>query len=96
MNPQSHSSTSDLVVSALEAIAGSLRALEVVSASLAEERGKRELERKDQVDTAIDLLRAAVSELRQSDYDEPPGAPGFIMAVRRRRRGRRRPLPPAE
>ena len=97
MNQQSHSSTSDLVVPALEALAGGLRALEVVSASLADSAAKKAAEEKQRIDTAIDLLRAAISELREPDEEElRPGAAGFVLAVRRRRRARGRRLPPSE
>ncbi|HTX30264.1 MAG TPA: hypothetical protein VMD09_02715 [Solirubrobacteraceae bacterium] len=96
MNQQSHSSTSDLVVPALEALAGGLRALEVVSDSLADSAGKKAGEDKQRIDTAIDLLRAAISELRKPNEELRPGAAGFVLAVRRRRRARGRRLPPSE
>lgn len=62
-----------------------LRTLEAVSASLGE--GSEQQEAKKQVDRAIGLLRSSLEELRGEDDDEShPGALGFTVAVRRRRR----------
>jgi hypothetical protein len=48
---------------------------------------------KEHIDHAIELLRAAIAELRMADEEHPhPGAAGFIVAVQRRRRRQTEPL----
>jgi hypothetical protein len=67
-----------------------LRALEAASLALREDPDQRHT--KEHVDRAIELLRAAIDEVRSPDEDEShPRAAGFIMAVRRRRRRSNQP-----
>jgi hypothetical protein len=77
---------SEHVLAALEAESGALRALEAASASISDE-GEEARREKEHIDHAIELLRAAIAELRMAGEEHPhPGAAGFILAVQRRRR----------
>lgn len=84
MNTFIHS-RSHHVVEALEAGTGALRALELASASIDEETSDVQ-SRKEHLDSAIRLLRAAITEIRSYQDGNPrAGAAGFVLAVRRRR-----------
>lgn len=72
-----------------------LRALEAASLALREDPNQGPT--KEHIDRAIELLRASIDELRSTNENEShPGAAGFVLEVRRRRRQRGRagwPLP---
>jgi hypothetical protein len=90
MNTSIHS-RSDHVVEALEAGTGALRALELAAAEIHDESSDVQ-SRKAHLDGAIQLLQAAIAELRSYQDGHPrAGAAGFVLAVRRRRLRTRRP-----
>jgi hypothetical protein len=81
----------DLLLAALEAVTGALRAVEAMAASPGQvSDGERS--RRQHLGKAAEHLRAAISELRSANQvPEHPGAAGFVLATPggREQRGRR-------